>query len=288
LDNGWNTSIAVDNMRRMVSSLKVDLEVVSVDWEEFSDLQKAFLKASVSDVEVPTDVAIFSVLHKVSALKGIKYILNGHSFRTEGIAPIGWTYMDARYIREVQKIFGTRKLRTFNNFGIREVLYYSFWKGIRVVPLLNYVSYDKAQAKESLMRDYGWEDYGGHHHESLYTKMVQSFLLPRKFKIDKRRTSQSARVRCGKISREAALTELNEVPYPFEPELVEQVLARLGISEAEWRNILAAPRKTFRDYNSYFPLLRRSKQALRLACDLGFFPKLLYLKYFGQTGHDTV
>jgi len=42
----------------------------------------------VSDVEVITDFAIVSVLYEVAKKYGIKNILIGHSFRTEGVAPL--------------------------------------------------------------------------------------------------------------------------------------------------------------------------------------------------------
>lgn len=280
LDNGWNTEIAVENMRRVTQALGVDLEVVKADWDEFSDLQRSFLKASVSDAEIPTDVAIFSVLHEVAARRGIRYILNGHSFRTEGVAPIGWTYMDARYIRAVQKRFGTRPLRTFRNFGVREVLYYSFVRGIRVVPLLNYQRYDKAEAKRLMSDEMGWQDYGGHHHESTYTKMIQSYLLPTKFGIDKRKTELSAQIRDGRIDRDAALEELAHT-YPVEPRLVDEVIDRLGMQREEWEQILLEPRKSFKDYPSYYPLLSHARPLVKAATHFRILPELLYLKYFG-------
>jgi tRNA(Ile)-lysidine synthase TilS/MesJ len=108
-DNGWNTEISVRNIKNAIEKLEVDLHTHVADWEEFKDLQIAFLKASVSDVEVPTDFAITSVLYEVARKYGIKNILIGHSFRTEGIAPLEWTYIDARYIRSIYKLFGKKK-----------------------------------------------------------------------------------------------------------------------------------------------------------------------------------
>ena len=72
------------------------MKVLNVDWEEFKELQIAFLKASVPDIEIPTDIGIYATLYKVASEKNIHSIINGHSFRTEGTAPIGWTYMDGK------------------------------------------------------------------------------------------------------------------------------------------------------------------------------------------------
>ena len=131
-DNGWNSALAVTNIKNILTKLKVDLETLVVDWAEFKDLQRSFLLASVSDAEIPTDVGIFGTLHRVAAKEGIKYILNGHSFRTEGVMPIGWTYMDGRYIKSVQKQFGTQKLKTFPNFNLWDMFYYTFIRKIKM------------------------------------------------------------------------------------------------------------------------------------------------------------
>ena len=109
-DNGWNSEIAVTNIKNATTKLGVDLHTHVADWEEFKELQISFLKASVSDAEIPTDVAIHGTLHQVAAKEGIRYLVFAHSFRTEGIMPIGWTYMDGRYINSVQRRFGRSRL----------------------------------------------------------------------------------------------------------------------------------------------------------------------------------
>ena len=45
-DNGWNSDIAVDNIKNLCSKLNVHLYTHVADWEEFKDLQISFLKAS--------------------------------------------------------------------------------------------------------------------------------------------------------------------------------------------------------------------------------------------------
>jgi hypothetical protein len=108
-DNGWNSDISVSNIKNACDKLNVDLHTVVVDWEEFKDLQIAFLKSGTPDADIPTDYAIYSVLYDEAKKEGVKYILNGHSFRTEGTSPISWTYMDGRYLKSVYKQFGKLK-----------------------------------------------------------------------------------------------------------------------------------------------------------------------------------
>lgn len=279
-DNGWNSAIAVKNIERSCRKLDIDLETVVADWEEFRDIQIAFLRASTPDVEVPTDVAIHAVMHRLAAQEGIKYIFNGHSFRTEGIAPIDWTYMDGRYIQQVMKRFSDRNLRDYANFTLWDYFNYSFLKEIKVVPVLNYFHYEHAAANELLENELGWQYYGGHHEESTYTKFIQSYLLPKKFNIDRRRTEQSALIRSEYTTRKQAL-DVVEGEYKYDETLIDYVAEKFDLTPAEFQALYDLEPKSFRDYPSYFPYIRMAKGPLWLASKMGLIPQLLYLKFNG-------
>lgn len=278
-DNGWNSSIAVTNIKRSLERYNIDLETYVVDWDEFKDLQKSFLMASVSDAEIPTDVGIFGTVHRIAAKEGIKYIMNGHSFRTEGVMPIGWTYMDGRYIKALQKRFGTKKLKTFPNFSLFDLFYYTFIKKIKTIPLLNYVDYIHSRVQKLLSKEMGWTYYGGHHHESYYTNFFQSYLLPKKFNIDKRKIEYSALIRSGQKKRQEALREITEVPYPYEEELVNYTIGKLGFTKKEFQEIFKAPVKSFKDYPTYYRTVKTFMGPLKLAARYGLVPKLLIQKF---------
>lgn len=278
-DNGWNSEIAVGNIKKLCTRLDVDLHTYVVDWEEFKDLQLSFLRASVPDAEIPTDIGILGTLFRTADKEGIKYIFNGHSFRTEGIAPIGWTYMDGRYINSVHNKFGTRKLSTYTNFLLRDFIYYTFIKPIKVVPFLNYLDYSKDKGKEILSKKLDWKYYGGHHHESIFTQFFQSYYLPKKFNIDKRKRELSARIRAGLLDRKAALEEVTKNSYEYDREIVDYVINKLGLTKKDFEKIMKAKNKSFKDYSTYYPLLRIMKFPLKIAFDLNIIPKLLYLKF---------
>jgi N-acetyl sugar amidotransferase len=278
-DNGWNSKIAVANIKRVCTMFNVELFTYVVNWEEFKDLQISFLKASTSDAETPTDVGILSTLFKIADQENVKYILYGHSFRTEGVAPVGWTYYDGKYIKAVQKRFGSVKLKTYPNFTLTDFLYYNYVKRIRMVPILNYVDYSKAKAKEIMKREMGWEDSGGHHHESIYTHFFHSFLLPKKFDIDKRKVELSARICSGQISRGDALAILNKGPYPVDEQVVKYAVEKLGLSQSDFEQIMKATPKSFNDYPTYLGLMKVFKGAFKLAHELKLIPELIYLKY---------
>lgn len=278
-DNGWNSEIAVNNIKNATNVLNVDLHTVVADWEEFKDLQKAFLWASVPDAEVPTDYVIISVLYQSAREFGVKYILNGHSFRTEGASPQGWTYMDGRYIRSVHKKFGTGKITTFPVMSMLELVNYTLFKGIRTINLLEYMDYRHSEAEKILKKEVGWEYYGGHHHESLYTHFFQSYLCPKKFNIDKRKTEFSALIRSGQITRETALQKMKE-PYPYEEESVNYTLSKLGLTEDQFQQILSAEVKSFRDYPTYYPVIRICRVPIMIACKIKLLPQVFYQKFF--------
>ncbi|GAB3912865.1 N-acetyl sugar amidotransferase [Larkinella knui] len=278
-DNGWNTDVAVSNIRKATDLLRVDLHTVMADLDEFKDLQRAFLKASVPDADIPTVYAIHSVLYEMAAKEGIGYILNGHSFRTEGTSPISWTYMDGRYIKDVHRKFGSGVVRSFKIMMLPYLLYYSFVKRIREVRLLEYIDYNKKKVDEILARDLGWAYYGGYHHKNLYTKFFQSFLLPNKFNIDKRKTELSALVRSGQMTRAEAIAELEAGSYKYDRSVVIYAISKLGWTLEEWETVYFRPPRSHRDFKTYLPLIRFLRLPIWLACKLRILPYILYLKY---------
>ena len=81
---------------------------------------------------------------------------------------------------------------------------------IKLIRLLNYFAYSKVEAKKVLTKELNWIDYGGHHHESIYTRFFQSYLAPLKFGMDRRMISFSAQIRSGLLTREEALEQMKQ------------------------------------------------------------------------------
>jgi N-acetyl sugar amidotransferase len=252
LDNGWNSDTAVKNIKNVASRLGIDYQSFVLDWEEFRDLQLAFLKASVPEIETPTDIAIPAALHKVAAEHDVRFIIAGGNYATEGILPKAWHYdaKDVRYLKAIHRRFGSGKLGSFPTFGFVKESYYKFAKGIRIVYLLNLVPYSKTEAMQKLQDDLGWEYYGGKHYESKITGFVQSYILPVKFQIDYRRATLSSQICAGETTRDEAL-EILKAP-PFDAARVQEekayVAKKFGITMEEMDAILAEPPKSHRDY----------------------------------------
>lgn len=252
LDNGWNSELAVDNIKRVLSSLDVDLYTHVVDWDEFRDIQISFLNASVPNAEIPTDHAINALLWNHARKNRIKYILSGSNVKTEGIMPLAWTYssLDLYHIRSIQRRFGTHPLKTFPRLGLLKFAYYVFALRLRMVNLLDFLDYDKAEAIKTLENKLGWRPYPEKHHESVWTRFYQGEYLVAKFGYDKRRPHLSTLVASGQISRQEALQRLGEDTYPdaLRRQDYNFVLKKFGLSREEYEHLLKLPIKSHLDY----------------------------------------
>ena len=263
LDNGWNSELAVSNIQKTLEKLNIDLHTYVIDWAEFRDLQVSFLKASTPDGEVPTDHAIFALLYEVADNLGLKHVVTGTNVSTEAILPKKWGYgyFDWSYIKGVHRQFGASPLSTYPHFSLIKLAYYVFFKKIRMVSILNYVNYKKDEVMRTLEKDLDWIYYGGKHYESIYTRFYQTFVLPRKFNIDKRKAHYSNLICSGQMSRAQALEMMNEQIYP-ESLLLEDreyVIKKLQMSEREFDEIMGAPRRTFENYRTNNAVLEIAK-----------------------------
>ena len=245
-DNGWNSEIAVQNIANIIAKTGFNLYTIVVDWKEFSDLQLAYFKASVVDIEVPTDHAISGTMQKLAAKFKLKYILSGNNVVTEAIMPPSWIYNKNDYINllDIHKNFSRYPLKTYPLFGFKEQYFYGEARQIKTVKPLNYLSYGQAEAKEIIKKELNWRDYGGKHYESVFTKFYQAYILPAKFKIDKRKAHLSNLIFSGQMTREEAVRILDE-PLYSERELQndkEYVLKKWDLTESEFQEIMSRPR----------------------------------------------
>lgn len=276
-DNGWNSELAVKNIEVVLNRLDIDLYTYVVNWPEFRDLQVSFLKASTPDGEIPTDHAIFALLWREASRRKIKYIISGMNFRSESISVPNWAYghSDWRYIRDVHKKHGSVTLKTYPHFSLLYLLYVNLFKRIRTVSLLNYTYYDKEITKQFLIDKLGWRDYGGKHHESIYTRFYQGVYLPKKFNIDKRYGHLSDLINAGQLSREQALDELQKPTYSLEDQAADRlyVLKKLGMTDSEFAEIEALPEKSFHAFKNSFVMVQRFRDLVNWLRARGLYPK---------------
>jgi len=251
-DNGWNSELAVMNIENIIKRLGFDLYTLVVDWEEFKDIQMAYLKASVVDIEAITDHAIIGTLYKLAAENGIKYILSGSNVVTEATLPLHWIWnkTDHVNIKDIHRQYGKLPLKTFPFFSTRQKQYYIKAKGIEVVSPLNYMNYVKTEVKQTIIKELEWRDYGGKHYESVFTRFYQGYILPVKFGIDKRKAHYSTLIFSGQTTKEQALEDLKKPIYDPEQLLVdyEFVLKKFNLTDVEFEALMKSPRREHTEF----------------------------------------
>ena len=252
VDTGWDSEESVNNIKNVCNKLNIDYQSYVLNWEEFKDIQLSILKSSIVEVEIPTDVAIIGATHKIASENNIKFNISGGNLATEGILPYLWFYdpKDLKLLKSIQKRFGKNNLKSFPDFSYKKEIYYKLIRRIRLIYLLNYLPYSKEDAIRTLENEVNWKNYGGKHHESVYTRFVQSYFQPVKFNLDYRRATFSTQICTGEITREYALEELKNKPY--DPEKIEAekdyIAKKLGITLKEFEEILSSPPKSYKDY----------------------------------------
>lgn len=277
-DNTWNSAIATQNIHKVLRALDVDLYTWVVDNKEVDDIYRAFFLAGVPDIDASTDLALAETMYRAAAKYGISYVLDGHSFVAEGIAPSGKNYFDGKYVRSIHRRFGTRPMRTYPLMTFARFMKSALVSRIHRIRPFWYVGYSKDQAREFLEREYGWEYYGGHHLENRMAAFYHSIYLPEKYNYDARNLTLAALVRNGKISREEAWSRYMG-PRHIEEDLVGYFCKRLGFSREEYERIMAAPPRRWWEYPTYKKRFERLRPLFAMLAKAELVPMSFYLKY---------
>jgi len=221
MDNNWNSELATNNIKNLVSGLNVDLYTHVINWPEYKQLMQSFFDADVIDVELLYDNAMLAVNYNQARKYGIKYILSGSNSATEGMPmPEGWNWKkwDKKNIKAIGKRGGV-KLKTFPSVGIVDYLANRLIRGIQWVPYLDYYDYRKDDALDLLEIRYDYKRYPYKHYESVFTRFYQGCILPEKFGVDKRKLHLATLVMSEQMSRVEAMERLIHSPYPTTVEL---------------------------------------------------------------------
>ena len=284
-NDGFGNPIAGENMKKATEKLGVDLRTVTSDWRESKDLKLAFLKASTPDLEEAADIGIATALYGSAVKVGVKYIIIGQSFRTEGICPLTWNYLDGDYMKNVHRMFGAVKLKKWKpedpgfNLGIPEMFYYAVIKRLKTIPILYYMNYIRKDAEEIIKRELGWVYTGAHYFDDLYQSLM-NYIYRVKFNIDRRKFNYSALVRSGQMPRNEALARVKEVYVIEDPKVIDLCIKRLGITREEFEKYMALPPKTFRDYPTSYNYIKFMKFPIKILSMSNLLPPTAYDKYF--------
>ena len=270
VDAGWNSQIAVNNIERLIDKLGLDLFTHVIDWEEMKDLQLAYFKSGVPHIDVPQDHAFFATMYDFASKYKIKYILTGGNYSTECVRnPIEWMYYqsDSIQLKDIHRKFGQKPL---NSYKVTSILWHKIYlpyiKGIKVIRPLDFVPYNKEEAMQLLIEKFGWQKYPQKHFESRFTKVYESYWLPKKFGFDTRKVQYSSLILTGQMTREEALENLSQPAFDKETiaQDFEYVATKLGISIEKLQGYMDAPNKSYKDYKSQESVYRIGAKVMRV------------------------
>jgi len=280
-DNGWVADIARQNIKNAVDKLQVDLKIIKPDWEELKKYQRACLDACIPESCLSCVVGVASASFQLAAEENIKYIMLGTSFRTEGINPLRWHYVDGTYFNDIMKKFG--KLDTaakkFNQLTLPKLFYYMFIKGIRMFQLPLYVEYKDSYIMPFIEKELGWKFGGREHFDCTYKPLGAYF--EKKSDRALKKISLAAQVRSHEMTREDALKKIKAgADATIPPENLEYGMQRLGLTSDDVQRIVNSPPRTFLDFKTNYRWFSKLKWPIRICCRLKLLPETMYEKYF--------
>ena len=273
VDGGWNSEIAVSNIKNLVDKLELHLYTEVINWEEMKDFQLAMFKSGVPHIDIPQDMAFIGVLYKFARKYNIPYILNGGNISTECVQrPLDIIYWgsDMRHIKDILKQFGTSEMKTFPfSSAFYHKLYLRYFRGIKVIKPLNYINYVKKDAMNLMSDLYDWKPYPQKHFESRFTRFFEGYWLPTRFNFDMRTVDLSSLILTGQITREQALENLKKTPYDVD--LIDQdfhyIAKKLNIDSNELKKFHQLPIKHWMDYKNLNNIFGIAEKILQLISD---------------------
>jgi len=262
VDAGWNTQHASYNIRCMIDALKLDLHTEVIEWSEMRDMQLSFLKSGIQHLDIPQDMAFFSSLYKFAIKNNVKSVLTGANYATEVIRePEAWGAYpgnDPRLVKNIVKRFSNNKLLTFpmvNSLVSRIV--YRIMYGMVIYKPLNVINYTKKEAEDLLINNYKWKPFKHKHHESFFTRFLESYYLPTKYGIDRRKAHFSSLILVDQMTRDDALKKLETCALSHIEckEDFEFLADKLEISTTELYSMLCEKPSSVKHFKSYRKLM---------------------------------
>ena len=260
-DYGWNSETATINVENVVKNTGFDLYTLVMDWPEFKNLQRSYFKASVIDLDVPADHMIFGSLYQTAKNYGIKYVLNGNNVWSEHTLPKTWNYnkFDIINLKNIHKTFENTSLKHLPALGLWQSFYYELFNDIKKVCFLDWQEYNLEEIKNKIENKLEWKSYGWKHHESVFTRFYQGYILLRKFNVDKRKAHLSNLIFSEQITKNDAEEELLKPPYPLkmQEDDFSFVAKKLGFTEDEFEGVLLLNNFPHQNYGTDYQLRQR-------------------------------
>lgn len=252
IDDGYDTEISKENLRRIIAKTGYDYKVIQPDADQFNALTLAFMKAGVPNIAIPQDNVLFAFLYKQVREYKIKYMLSGLNYALESILQSGNTHtnLDVIHIKAINKMFSKEKIDKLAFITTNKELIDRYLLGLKTETPLNYIDYNRKRAFKELNEFCGFEYYGRKHLENKLTSFVQLKWFPEKFGVDKRTSHLSSMIVSDQMTREDALKELEEPIYDEAQmeDYLRLIKKGLNITDEEFENIMKAPTHSHEEY----------------------------------------
>ena len=254
IDDGYDTEISKNNLKKLVKKTGFDYEVITPDAQQFNDLTLAYMKAGVPNIAIPQDNVLFAFLYAKMREYKISYFLTGGNFALESILQKGNTHKssDVVNIMAIHKIYGTKPINNLKFISTIQRIKDEKILNLKTYRPLNLIDYNRDRAFKELGDFCGFEYYGRKHLENILTAFIQLYWLPKKFNVDKRTSHLSSMIISGQMSREDALKELSEPIYNEAQmsEYISFIKKQIGISDTEFDELMTAPVHQHTDYKT--------------------------------------
>lgn len=268
VDDGFDTEVSKRNIARISKFPNMDLRIIRPDQEQYNELTKAYMRASVPNLAVPQDNVLFASLYKFLKENKLRTFLSGGNFSLECILQQGNTYevFDLRNLKCINKKYGNDKVDKLTLLSSLQRDFDSYVLKIESLRPLNFIDYNRDRSLSDLNDYCGFEYYGGKHLENDLTHFIQQYWFYKKYGVDKRTSHLSSMIVSGQMTRDEALKEYARPVYDETEmnELIKRVLNKLRLDITEFEDVMKKPALQHTDYpTSYYlrikPLLSKIK-----------------------------
>ncbi|MEO5990247.1 MAG: N-acetyl sugar amidotransferase [Ferruginibacter sp.] len=242
IDDGFDSPIAKENIQNLTTNCGIELINEQIDQEQFNDLTRSFLVAGLPGICIPQDNVLVARLFQIAEEKKLSNFLSGTNFAAESILQRGGMHnaSDKVHIKDVHNKYGLKSINKLPLLSLFDrYIKYKYIKKQNYLRPLDFIDYNVANSIEEL-KNVGFNYYEGKHYESILTRFLQVYYLPKKFNVDIRKSHISSLIISGQISRNEALEELKKPLYDEEKiqEDIDFILSKLKISRQEFESIM--------------------------------------------------
>lgn len=252
VDDGFDSPIASSNIKNLCEECGIKLITKTVNKSQFMDLTRSFMLAGVPGICIPQDNVLVAELFQTAKKFKIDYFLSGTNFALESILQRGNMHnaSDLVHIKDIQNRFGTMAIDDLPLLSLFDrYIKYKYIVKQKYIRPLDLIDYNRDRAIEEL-KSVGFDYYEGKHYESILTRFLQVYYLPKKFNVDIRKSHISSLIISGQMTREEALIEMSK-PLFEENKMqkdIDFILSNLKLSKEEFDHIMSEKPKSHSDY----------------------------------------